>query len=184
VRTFIALPASDELRTALVQVQRRLREADADVRWEGPDKLHVTLKFLGDVPEDRIVPLGEAVAAAVQNIRPFTLVYRGAGCFPESGPPRIVWAGTEPNEDLQALFRVVEEACSALGFPRETRRFHPHITLGRVKGTRNLARLTEATNSVKFEPISTLCRELLLMKSVLRPEGSAYSILKTISLLS
>jgi 2'-5' RNA ligase len=95
-----------------------------------------------------------------------------------------VWAGTEPSAEVDALFRTLETVCGSFGFLRETRKFHPHITIGRVKGTRNLARLTEATKSVTFEPISTECREIRLMKSVLGPEGSAYSILTTVSLLS
>lgn len=184
IRSFIALPAPEDVRSRLAEIQQKLRETSADVRWESPEKLHITLKFLGDMEEQKLGPLSGALTEALRGVKAFPLAYGGLGTFPENTAPRIVWAGTEPSADVDALYRTVESVCSSFGFPRETRTFHPHITIGRVKGTRNLARLTEATKSVTFHPISTECREIRLMKSVLRPEGSAYSILTTISLLS
>lgn len=184
IRSFIVLPAPEDVKARLAEIQQKLRETAADVRWESPEKLHITLKFLGDAEEQRLGSLSSALTDALQGVKAFPLVYTGLGTFPEDSAPRIVWAGTEPSAEVDALFRTLETVCGSFGFLRETRKFHPHITIGRVKGTRNLARLTEATKSVTFEPISTECREIRLMKSVLGPEGSAYSILTTVSLLS
>ena len=72
--------------------------------------------------------------------------------------------------------------CVEFGFPKEDRLFHPHITLGRVKETRNVVRLTEAIKTITFEPIETFCSEILLMKSELHPSGSIYTILKSFPL--
>jgi 2'-5' RNA ligase len=94
----------------------------------------------------------------------------------------VVWIGTASNQDVLDLQLKIEQVCMEFGFPKEDRSFHPHITLGRVKGTRSLVRLTEAIKTITFEPIQSQCSEVLLMKSDLRAGGSVYTILKSFSL--
>ena len=184
IRTFIALPTTPEVRARLTEVQGRLREAGVHVRWERPEQLHITMKFLGDVEEARILELGRTLRDSVRGIGPFETTYRGVGVFPDAVNPRILWAGTAPHPSIQTLFTGVESGCSTAGFARESRPFHPHVTLGRVKETDRSGSLTEALKSVTFQPISALSRELLIMKSTLRPEGSIYVIVLSIPFLS
>jgi len=110
------------------------------------------------------------------------LVYDSLGAFPDLIHPRVLWVGARGNDVLTSLQRNIEVTCSRFGFPIETRGFHPHITLGRVKGSRNLARLTAKVKSITFVPSETACFEVLLMKSDLQPTGSVYTTLKSFPL--
>jgi 2'-5' RNA ligase len=137
LRLFVALETPAAVRGALARTLAELREVDADVRWESEERLHATLKFLGDTPDSRV----EAVAAALErtssSTAPLTVAYSGLGFFPSPHKPRIVWAGMrEPTGGLHDFQAHIEASMRALGFPEESRPFHPHVTLGRVRGPR------------------------------------------------
>ncbi len=182
IRAFIALPSSPELASSLRRLQQRLIEDQADVKWDSPEKFHITLKFLGDVASDTLAELQSSLGTATSALPSFPLVYSSVGAFPDLIHPKVIWAGAVPNESLIALQRRVELACEQVGFVRESRPFHPHITLGRVKGTRNHNRLTATVKSITLEPITTHCPEILLIRSDLRPAGSVYTTLKSFPL--
>ncbi len=175
LRTFLGIPLVPAARDALAEVQSHLRGTNADVRWEPAVKIHLTMRFLGDATEDLLARLSPAIAAAAQKIAEADLVIEGLGAFPSDREPRIVWAGAHAAPWLIHLAADIETCCIAAGLPREERPFHPHLTLGRVKGSRNAARLTEALKTVTFEPIPQRSTELLLFQSVLAPGGSVYS---------
>ena len=182
IRSFIALPSSPELQTRLSILQQNLMEEKAAVKWDTPDKFHITLKFLGNVDPEKLPQLTDALAKAVSPLAPFPLVYSTVGAFPDLIHPKVIWAGAEPNEALASLQRLVDNVCEQLGFPKETRSFHPHITLGRVKGSANLNRLTGRVKSSTLEPTRTHCSEILLIRSDLRPTGSVYTTLNSFPL--
>lgn len=184
IRTFLALPASTDIQQQMAAVQSQLKATQADVKWELQDKFHITLKFLGSVEQSNIESLSPAIANAVQSFSTFEITYNSLGAFPNPQNPHVVWIGTKPNQAVLELQSAVEKTCSDFGFQKEERAFHPHITFGRVKGTRNLARLTEAIKTVTFEPMQSRCSEVLLMKSDLRSTGSIYTILKSFPLQS
>lgn len=185
VRSFIALPSSDELRSALAETVRRLSESRADVRWERDDKFHVTLKFLGNVEMAKLEELAAALAAEIGSVGELDLVYEGLGAFPSRERPRIVWAGVREHERLCALQATIEAICTRLGAGTpEDRPFHPHITLGRVKSDRGCDRLTAILKSITLQPVSARCSHILLMRSELHPTGSRYTALKSIPLTS
>jgi 2'-5' RNA ligase len=96
--------------------------------------------------------------------------------------PRVVWIGIKSDQTVLDLQAMVGRLCGEFGFPMEDRTFHPHITLGRVKETRNVVRLTEAIKTITFEPIEMHCSEIVLMKSELHPSGSIYTMLKSFPL--
>jgi 2'-5' RNA ligase len=185
VRSFLALPSTDEVRSALGKVVARLAEARADVRWERTEKLHITLKFLGQVEMPALDALGEAVVQAVAGIGAFDVVYEKIGGFPSVKRPRIIWAGARKHEVLRELQKRIESECLrlAVGKP-EDRPFHPHITIGRVKSERGMSRLTATLKSITFQPVSARCSEILLMRSELHPAGSRYYTLRSIPLTS
>ncbi len=178
IRSFIALPSSSELNARLTELQRQFREEQANVKWDTPDKFHITLKFLGDVDAADIPRLEDALSVAVSGVSTFQLVYDSLGGFPDLIHPNVIWAGARTNDSLTTLHRAIESACEQLGFPRESRAFHPHITLGRVKGPTNLNRLTARVKSSTLDPTTTSCPEILLIRSDLRPAGSVYTTLK------
>ena len=182
IRTFIALPASNEIQQQIADVQSELITTQADVKWEPKNKFHITLKFLGSVESQKIESLSSALVDLVKQLSAFEITYDSLGVFPNLRNPRVIWIGTKFNQIVLDMQSGVEQICLDIGFQKEEHAFHPHITLGRVKGTHNIARLTEAIKTVTFESIQSRCSELLLMKSDLRPSGSIYTILKSFPL--
>jgi len=183
LRTFIALPVPSELQHIMARTQSQLREAGADVKWETPDKFHITLKFLGDTEASVITQLQKDLLIPIGELRGFDVSYEGVGSFPNLMRPRVVWIGTKPNSELSRLQELVEQRCSVLGFPRDDRPFHAHVTLGRVKGNRGLDGLTARLKSVTFEPSIARCCEIHIMRSELKPTGSVYTLVKSIPLV-
>lgn len=184
LRVFIALPTSQETKALITGLQSQLKDSQADVRWEQPDKFHITLKFLGDCEQEMIPPLQSRLQLPLGEIRLFDVVYQSLGGFPDSHHPRIVWIGTAENPAINDLQSQIEDVCTQFGFKKEDRAFHPHITLGRVKDSRNLQRLTERLKTITFEPIHERCVEVHLMRSEMKPTGSIYTILHSIPLHS
>lgn len=183
IRTFIAIDTPVGIRDDMMTLQAKLRESGADVRWEPKEKFHATIKFLGNAEEDRIQDIVSTIEDALQPVAPFDVTYEGLGCFPDAKRPRVIWVGcTDEDGALEELKKFLDRDLLPYGFAQEEREFHPHITLGRVKSWRGLENLTPLLQSLTFQPQSTRCREVLLMKSVLKPTGSEYSLLQKFSL--
>ncbi len=135
MRLFVGIGIPPECRRAVAAALGALRGAGNAVSWVAEPNLHITLKFLGETPPARAGDIGASLEAAAAGIPPFDLYLEGGGAFPESGPPRVLWAGIrEPLELVGTLHQNIENALSSAGVPREGRRFHPHITVGRVRG--------------------------------------------------
>ena len=189
LRTFIGIFPPPEIRRTIAAIQSTFKGDNSLVRWESQNKFHITVKFLGDVAENQLGQLQALLDAAAETISPFEITLLSVGCFPSVHAPKIVWIGSQPSDnlDLSRCFGAVEEACAEAGFKKDERAFHPHITLGRVKGLRprrgkisgNLIKTIENTT---FEPLKFPCTELLVMKSDLSPSGSTYSKQHTITL--
>jgi 2'-5' RNA ligase len=183
IRAFIAVPTSGEIKRQIAAIQATLKETQADVRWEGSEKFHITLKFLGDCEPEVLHSLESDLRTSLRETQSFDLLYNSLGCFPNLTRPRIVWIGAQENAHIAGLQHLIEEAAGRFGFAKEDRPFHPHITLGRVKGNRHVDRLTETLKTVTFEPLQAGCTEVHVMRSELRPTGSVYSLLNSIPLL-
>ena len=162
-------------------IQDQLKESHADVKWELPHQLHATIKFLGDIEERTMPDVLSAIRSATKNISRFTVTYRDVGSFPDNRHPRIVWIGCEEGTGiLLQLKSNLDKLLLPLGFAVEDRKFHPHITLGRVKSSRNLYHLTPMLENCTFEPRVAVVEEVFVMKSVLKPQGAEYSVLQSI----
>lgn len=176
LRLFIAFDTPAPVKTRALDLIATLRSANADVSWERGDKLHCTVKFLGETASERIPALRDALSAVGEQISPFPVVYRTVGCFPNTRAPRVLWIGIDdPSGTLHALYRSIEDALSPLAFERESRLFHPHLTLGRVRSPRNQGRLLETMETVTFASDPHTINSFSLMHSELRPSGSVYS---------
>ena len=180
IRSFIAIELPDEIRHALAEVQKHLRRDVAGVRWVEPGSIHLTLKFLGDIPAEQIQPIAAAAMGVVQDEPPLSLGVSGLGAFPNPRRPRVIWVGLEG--DVARLGRLqtrLEEALGPLGFPREERGFRPHLTVGRVKDPRRPPDLTRPLADVAVPRCNSFdVREILLYKSDLRPTGAIYTKLQ------
>jgi len=136
IRAFIAIELEPQVLDALEQMQLRLRrrEGGQAVRWVSPDNIHLTLKFLGQVPLGQLESVYQAVARACKGHAPFVLTVADLDCLPNPRRPRVICVGVqEETGRLQSLQRALEREMSRLGFPEERRRFRPHLTLGRVR---------------------------------------------------
>ncbi len=183
VRTFIGIFPPPHIQSAIAEIQSSLKIDASAIRWEVQKKFHITMKFLGNVSPEQLQRLQPLLIQQCQSINRFGMTLTNVGCFPVTYAPKIVWIGSlgDENAPLADCFAAVESGCISAGFKKEGRQFHPHITLGRVKGkvSENLIKKIENTT---FEPLQFLCTELLIMKSDLSPSGSAYSQLSTIPL--
>ena len=134
VRTFVAVEINADIRSAAETLIEGLRKAPADVKWVEPQNMHLTLKFLGEVHSKEIPRVCEAVAKGASKVQPFEFELSGAGAFPNAGRPRTLWIGAGSGEEaMVALHGHVEDALAKLGYRKEHRRFHPHLTIGRVR---------------------------------------------------
>ncbi len=176
MRLFIALNLPQEERARLERDTRALRAARLPVRWVAGDALHLTLKFLGEVPDARVGEVEKAMTDVAADFPPFRLELGGLGAFPNVRSPRVVWVGVQAPPELGRLAGVLEDAMAGLGFPRENRPYSPHLTLGRAERDaragdfRALAALAAAFSfHAQVE-----ARSADLMRSHLSPRGARY----------
>lgn len=188
IRTFIAIELEEAVLDGLAQVQEQLKEDGATrvVRWVRPGGIHLTLKFLGNVPAQRIDGIGQALKRACTGFGPFTLTFGGLGCFPSARRPRVVWVGVQGDtETLARLQEAIEEEVAPLGFPTEKRGFSPHLTLGRVKkaSTSEQRQLGELIRRTEVGLVGQMTvRAVNLMRSDLKPSGAVYTPLLSVAL--
>jgi 2'-5' RNA ligase len=184
IRSFIAIDFPEETRKALEDVQEKLKQSGAGVRWVKPGSIHLTLKFLGNIHPAQVEDIALAVAQEIRDQPPITLGAAGLGAFPSPRKPRVIWIGMEG--EVQRLTRIqarVENALEPLGFVREKRPFRPHLTIGRVKDRRKLQALIDAMAELKIPEFDSFdVTEIILYKSDLRPTGAIYTKLHRMSL--
>lgn len=182
VRSFIAVELDAVVLTALGDLQSRLKRAPLGRlgRWVAPEGIHLTLKFLGSVPKERIPEIGEAVARAARETAPFEITIAGLGCFPTVRRPRVIWVGVEePSGALERLQSAVEHELERLGFAPEGRGFTPHLTLARIRDHATERERAECGAWIKQQGVGRLAvmrvHEVCLMQSDLRPTGAVYT---------
>ena len=177
VRTFFGIPLDAETHSALGREIDRLKRQAPKVRWVDPEKLHITIKFIGNVVPNELPELFAAADTAAQAIAPFLLDLEGHGCFPHARRPRVIWAGCGTGSDAcVALARQVEEACAALGYKREPRPYTPHITIGRVKTPRQADGLRPLLSADEKPVYGTVnVHALVVFMSELKKNGAVYT---------
>jgi 2'-5' RNA ligase len=184
VRVFLGIfpPAGVVEDLARVQHEGRGHFVQSTLRWTPPQQIHITLQFLGSVRQDDIPPLSEALSDVCAAHRPMRLRAMGLGCFPNVRRPSVLWAGVEGDVDpLQALYSAVARITSRFGVVPETRPYHPHLTLARIKQISAPERRLWGTFLEKKRLVTFgsgwESRELRLVRSDLHPAGSTYSVL-------
>lgn len=184
MRLFIAFDLPPAVKMAARGIQQVLMKSSAHVGWVREEGLHLTLKFLGDVEPPKLPGIEEAMALASAGTGPITISIRGVGVFPDSRNPRVIWLGVEtPDDRMIRLRERIERALDPLGFPSEKRKFHLHLTVGRIRSPRRLGGLTQEIEAHKKDSAGDCeVRELHLIQSDLRPGGAIYTRLKSVSL--
>jgi len=194
MRVFVALDIDDSIRQRIHRFMEGVSGFAPDARWVRPESLHVTLKFIGEKPNDRV----EEITRVLSGIRAesFEVSFRGSGFFPTAKAARVFWFGIEAGAQLAALAKAVDEATLTLGIPKEDHPFAPHLTLARGGGrsggprwskgdspNRNFQRLQEKLAALPAPEFGTMAaREFCLYQSQLSQGGSSYSKIASFAL--
>jgi len=188
IRSFIAIELPEEARKGLARLRKELeRNEHKFVKWVDPRGIHLTLKFLGNIPSKRVAEITEAIEGAAQGISPFHLEIGGLGAFPSLRQARVFWVSIGGEVDkLSRLQQNIDSALAALGFSKEERSFVPHLTLARIRQEASpLERRSfgELVGSTIFEDKYHIKVEAIrLMRSQLTPAGAIYTCLSTVGL--
>lgn len=133
MRLFIAINLPDAEKPRLTHALQAVAALDLPARWVESDSLHITLKFLGEVPQARLPAVASALAGAAADAAAFDVALSGFGAFPSLSRPSILWVGVQAGPAMAELHRHIEGAYAPLGFPPDERAFRPHITVARVR---------------------------------------------------
>lgn len=180
MRLFVACELPPATKAALAEIQSLLRARGAqELRWVRPEGMHLTLKFLGEVPADKAPSIEEALAAAIEGPLELRLAFSALGTFGGPARLRVIWVGAEGDvAPLVGLASRVEGALTPLGFPRERRPYSPHLTLARVSdraSPEQRRRLADLVAGFEMPPVpEAVVREVSLMRSFLEPGGARY----------
>jgi RNA 2',3'-cyclic 3'-phosphodiesterase len=179
MRLFVALEIPAPVREKLAELLMALRAISPQTRWVRPESLHVTLKFIGAVPEAKLPAIRSALAS-VRSDHPVALKFCGLGFFPNEKHPRVFWAGIVAPPNLKTLAGDIERASETVGIPREQRDFSPHLTLARFESGRLPEKLRAAIEeNAGREFGSPQIRQFHLIESKLKSSGAEYTTLES-----
>lgn len=184
IRSFLAIELPRTIQKKIEEIQEDLKSSRADVRWVSPEKIHLTLKFFGNIDESKIDPIVKSIEEPVRITQAFSLKVRGVGAFPHLKNPRVVWIGlVEGKETLVPFQKEIESKLEKIGFEPEAREFRPHLTLGRVKSGKGRDELTARIERYREEEVGDFqVKKVVLFKSDLKPSGPIYTPLKEMRL--
>jgi len=180
IRSFIAIELPKELRLELGRLQAKLKVDRPRVKWADPNGIHLTLKFLGDIPIASIEPITRALTESAGKVPPFQLTVQQLGAFPSLKSVQVVWVGLGGELDkVDELYQLIEANLSHLGFAAEQRPFTPHLTLARLANEASPGerqRFGELIAGTSFECVEVIRVDCVnLMKSQLTSQGAIYS---------
>jgi len=182
MRLFFAIAVPEDLVRRIVEVQADLRAAmpDPGIRWTRPEQFHYTLKFLGEQPIQQAYKAVETAQDLVRSRRPFTLTLGGVGAFPSTQRPSVLWIGaTEGQGELISLARDLDSVLARQRFRRESKPPKAHLTLARIKTYDAEVAVSGKLPRVNVGEIGTMVADgMALMQSVLKPEGSIYTVVE------
>ncbi len=183
IRTFIAVDLPQQIKMEIDKMIAGFRQLNANIRWVKAVNLHLTLRFLGDIPEETISALAENIKANTEGFGGFDLSLSGLGAFPNLRRPRVIWIGSGSGADrLKSLAAKVEQATIDAGFGKGDKPFSSHLTIGRVKFPKGLDRLLAQIEKSGYESQLFGVNEVSIYKSDLSPAGPKYTRLEVISL--
>ncbi|MEP6742047.1 MAG: RNA 2',3'-cyclic phosphodiesterase [bacterium] len=178
-RVFCAIELPSLVREKISAHIAHLHEAapDSPASWSRAENVHLTLKFVGEIPAARVNDLSHACANAVAESSPFEIEIGDPGAFPRHGTPRVLWIGVhDAAGKLAALQAKLDDECLRLDFEKEARPFNPHLTIARVHKPQGARALATAHKETRFEPTKIAASELLVIRSELSSAGSKYTV--------
>lgn len=184
-RIFVAVDIPEKARRKAAAYIESLRGEFANLRvgWEKTEKLHLTMKFLGDANDEQLEKLKEVARNIAAEVPKFDFRIAETGVFPSPRKARVLWIDViDEKGSLAEINRILETECEKIGFSRETRIFKPHLTIARLKESHKSAKLIEKHLRNEFEPVGIKAAEIVIYESRLRPTGSIYEKLTTVQL--
>jgi len=184
IRAFIAVEINSDIRAIIQNIIDSLRKSNSDVRWVKPNNLHVTLKFLGEIPEKKIEIVKDILRKISNKTPSIPTKLTPVNVFPHQQKPRVIWIGLEDREArIGKLATELENALSALGLPKEKKGLQAHITLGRLRSLKNTNSLMNKLQEASLiYPSEFTITHITLFRSTLTPEGSIYDVLEKLPL--
>lgn len=185
MRSFIAIEFPQDIKKELSALIGTLKDSGADVKWVETVNLHLTLKFLGDVDLERLKQIKKMLDGLCERKESFSLSLSDIGCFPSVRSPRVIWVGIDKGGDeLKSLTAELEPELKAIGFRLEERPFHPHLTIGRVRTSKNIDMLKKKIEKTAFSSSHPVVIDrITLFSSELTPKGPIYTPVHTIQFL-
>lgn len=182
MRVFLAVDLDESLKERVLRVQEKLKEADAIVKFVETENLHFTCKFFGEISHKKADIIIEIIEEKIKQFKSFKIDIKGSGVFPHFGYIRVIWLGLENPEYFSRMLKELDEEFVKLGFKKE-RSYIPHLTIGRVKGSKNkellVSKIKEQEN-IEIGPMEV--SKISLKKSELTPEGPIYTSVKEFKL--
>ncbi len=181
-RLFIALDLPESILNEITGIRKSIYN-DESIRWESKEKLHITLKFLGDVNDGLIPAFSQTLRALCAESDKIVLKYKSFGYFYRNRTPKILWLGFDYDDNLINLNNKINESFEQFGFEREKRKFKPHLTLLRIKGKEDRKKM-DSFLDYELPDRSFVCPSVTLFKSDLTPAGSVYTAIEKFKLKS
>ena len=184
-RVFCAIELPEATRLRLMEHIAKLRTQLPETRasWSRESNIHLTLKFIGELSRGLVPKFESAISRAVIGNAPFPILLSGNGAFPNRRDPRVIWIGIQdPHAALGELQSRLETESEREGFPKEKRRFHPHLTLARLRHSEGARELAQAHEALAFPAEEVIVKELVLIRSELSSSGSKYTAISRHSL--
>ena len=180
-RVFCAIDLPPDLKQQLaIHIDRLKKETGVKTGWTSPENIHLTIKFLGNIPVSDVKKVSQAAAHAIRSLAPFKLIAEHCGAFPMYGPPRVLWIGvTDTSAQLARLYEGLDEECATAGFPKEARPFHPHLTLARIRNPAKARALAAAHRGLRFPQTEFAVNDFLVIRSEFGKNGSKYTTVST-----
>ena len=182
LRLFVALHFPETILQSLRELITDLKAQSPEVGWVRPESIHLTLKFLGDTLQESIPAIIGGLELALMDAKACEISVRGCGGFPNLRKPRVLWAGIEHASPISSMAEVINLELARLGIEKDTKRFSPHVTLGRIKKPGEYSRLGKYMENLNFFTESVILRQVALVRSTLTSGGPIYENVKTFEL--
>ncbi|MBN1871192.1 MAG: RNA 2',3'-cyclic phosphodiesterase [Candidatus Omnitrophica bacterium] len=176
MRTFIAIELSKEIKEALKTIEDELQGLIRGIRWIPPENIHLTLKFLGSIEVQTVEAIKNILSETAKEFKQYKIRLSSLGAFPNPARPRVIWVGVgDGSKECVDMAGFIEERASNLGIEKESRTFHPHLTLARVKFLKDKDSVRNAFAKIKITPKEMYVKKITLFQSELIKEGARYT---------
>ncbi|MCF7803400.1 MAG: RNA 2',3'-cyclic phosphodiesterase [Candidatus Marinimicrobia bacterium] len=180
-RIFFAIPLTQEIKDVLADVQNQMQDLPGRLKWVKPGSTHLTLKFVGEVEYGKPTEYADAIRE-LNLPEPFTITLGDTGVFPHPRKARVLWVGLQDSPELASMANDIDDRLEKEGVKPETREFHAHLTVARVKGRGLPGETLNTFLNLEIPDVSMEVDAVVCYESDLQPSGAVYSVLETIPL--